>query len=79
MTEQLTPREQELAGMLLARLTNKAMARQLDLAEATIKLHMRTLCRKMGVETRVEAAAILGMRTGMMIGSGLTCQHAGME
>lgn len=79
MTERLTQRELELAGMLLAGLTNKDMARKLDLAEATIKLHMRTLCRKLGTETRVEAAAILGMRAGMMIGCGLTCQHAGMS
>lgn len=41
MTERLTSREQELAGMLLAGLTNKEMARKLDLAEATVKLHMQ--------------------------------------
>ena len=79
MTERLTQRENEIAGMLLTGLTNKEMARKLDLAEATIKLHMRTLCRKIGVETRVEAAGILGLRTGMMIGSGLGCQHGGLN
>lgn len=79
MKKRLTQREQELAGMLLAGLTNKEMARKLVLAEATVKLHMRTLCRKIGVATRVEAAALLGLRAGIMIGSGLTCQHAGLN
>ena len=79
MTERLTHREQEIAGMLLAGYTNKEMARKLDLAEATIKLHMRTLCRKIGVENRVQAAGLLGLRAGMMIGSGLACQHDGMK
>ena len=79
MTERLTQRENEVAVMLMAGLTNKEMARKLILAESTIKLHVGTLCRKIGARTRVEAAGILGLQTGMMIGSGLKCQHAGMK
>jgi two-component system, NarL family, nitrate/nitrite response regulator NarL len=39
-------------------LSNKEIARELDLAEVTIKLHLSAIFRKMGARSRTEAAMI---------------------
>ena len=36
--------------------SNKEIARELDLQEVTIKLHVKTLCRKLGAKNRTQAA-----------------------
>ncbi len=38
--------------------SNKEIARDLNLSEPTIKLHVRTLYRKIGVSNRTQAALI---------------------
>jgi DNA-binding NarL/FixJ family response regulator len=52
----LTPRQNEVLVMLVAGQSNKAMARQLNLSEGTIKFHMSALFRVLGANNRVEAA-----------------------
>jgi DNA-binding NarL/FixJ family response regulator len=37
-------------------LTNKEIGRTLFITEATVKVHVRKICRKLGVRTRTEAA-----------------------
>jgi DNA-binding NarL/FixJ family response regulator len=39
-------------------LSNKEIAREIELEEATIKLHVRTLCRKLDARNRTHAAMI---------------------
>src|SRR5262245_10996042 len=61
----LTPREQEILGHLVSGKTNKEIARLLDLQEITVKLHVRSIFRKLGVRNRVEAVNAAA-RSGML-------------
>lgn len=55
-TGTLTVREREVLDLLTKGLSNKEIARQLDLQEVTIKLHVRGICRKLGAKNRTQAA-----------------------
>lgn len=52
----LTQREAEVLSGLRQGKSNKEIARDLDLQEVTIKLHVKTLCRKLGARNRTQAA-----------------------
>ena len=52
----LTPRELEILGYLAAGHSNKVIARRLDLAESTIKVHVQNILRKLELSSRVQAA-----------------------
>lgn len=52
----LTPRELEILGHLAAGHSNKIIARQLDLAESTTKVHVQNILRKLELSSRVQAA-----------------------
>jgi len=56
VTSALTAREREVLDLLTKGLSNKEIARQLDLQEVTIKLHVRGICRKLGAKNRTQAA-----------------------
>ena len=58
LKEQLSSREIEVLNGLCRGLSNKEIARELDLQEVTIKLHVRTLCRKVEAKNRTHAAMI---------------------
>jgi len=51
----LTTRENEVLTALCDGKTNKEIARILELSEPTIKLHVKTLCRRLGVNNRTQA------------------------
>lgn len=55
---QLTPRETEVLRLLCQGLANKEIARELDLQEVTVKLHVKTLYRKIEARNRTHAAMI---------------------
>jgi DNA-binding NarL/FixJ family response regulator len=55
-TATLTAREQEVLQHLARGQTNKVIARELDLAESTVKLHIHHIISKLGVSNRTEAA-----------------------
>jgi two-component system nitrate/nitrite response regulator NarL len=52
----LTKREQEILHGLAQGLSNKLIARNLDITEATVKVHVKNLLRKLGFRSRLEAA-----------------------
>ena len=52
----LTPRENEVLTYLMKGASNKEIARNLDLQEVTVKLHVRGICRKLNVKNRTQAA-----------------------
>ena len=52
----LTPRELEILGYLAAGHSNKIIARKLNLAESTIKVHVQSILRKLELSSRVQAA-----------------------
>ena len=54
----LTRRETDVLRLLTRGLSNKQIGRELDLAEVTIKLHLRNIFRKIGAATRSEAAVL---------------------
>lgn len=54
----LTPRETEVLAALCRGLTNKEIARTLELSEPTVKLHVKTLYRRLGATNRTQAAMI---------------------
>jgi DNA-binding CsgD family transcriptional regulator len=53
----LTPREIEVLNAIAEGLTNKLIARRLDISLHTVKFHIESLFRKLGVRTRTEAVA----------------------
>ena len=54
----LSPREREVLLGLCAGNANKEIARDLNLREPTIKLHVKLICRKLGARNRTHAAMI---------------------
>lgn len=64
--DELTPRENEILGLLAEGQSNKVIARNLGISDGTVKLHVKAILRKLGVHSRVEAAVIAveqGMRS----------------
>lgn len=53
---QLTPREIDILKALAKGKSNKAIAVELSITEATVKVHVKNLLRKLKLKTRVEAA-----------------------
>lgn len=54
----LTTRELEVLNGISHGHTNKKIARDFGLKEVTIKLHVKTMCRKLNAKNRAHAAAI---------------------
>jgi two-component system nitrate/nitrite response regulator NarL len=54
--EKLSPREREILGYLAQGASNKEIARHLDLAESTVKIHLQGILKKLGFASRVQAA-----------------------
>ncbi|MGY9046418.1 chemotaxis protein CheY [Puniceibacterium antarcticum] len=54
----LTPRELQVLRGLTEGKSNKEIARDLQITEPTVKLHMKTLYRKVGAGNRTQAALI---------------------
>lgn len=61
----LTPRELDVLIRLAKGKTNKAIAKDLHLAEVTIKKHVQSILEKMGVRDRTQAA-LRGVRLGLI-------------
>jgi DNA-binding NarL/FixJ family response regulator len=52
----LTPREQEVLGLVAHGKSNKEIASALDIAENTVKNHLKNILEKLHLENRVQAA-----------------------
>ena len=55
---QLSPREQEILRGIARGASNKIIARELGIAETTVKIHVQHVLRKLDVASRVQAAVI---------------------
>ena len=54
----LTPRERDVLRGVSEGKSNKEIARDLDIQEVTVKLHVKTLSRKLGARNRTHAAML---------------------
>ena len=55
---ELTPREGEILCLLAEGQSNKIIAHNLGISDGTVKLHVKSILRKLSVRSRVEAAVI---------------------
>ena len=53
-----TPREMEILCHLAEGQSNKVIARNLNISDGTVKLHVKAILRKLEVHSRVEAAVM---------------------
>jgi two-component system, NarL family, nitrate/nitrite response regulator NarL len=65
-TPQLSARQQSILGCLIQGDSNKTIARKMAIAEATVKVHVKAILRKIRVHNRTQAA-IWAMGTGPFI------------
>jgi two-component system nitrate/nitrite response regulator NarL len=65
LTPQLSPREKSILHCLIEGDSNKCIARKIDIAEATVKVHVKAILRKIRVQNRTQAA-IWGMNNGAL-------------
>jgi DNA-binding NarL/FixJ family response regulator len=54
----LTARERQIALLVSDGMSNKHLARQLDLAEGTVKLHLHNIYEKLCLRNRTELTAL---------------------
>ena len=57
----LTPRQREVAVLLLAAKTRRQISGELKLSESTVKMHTSDLYRKLGINSRVELFRLFGV------------------
>jgi two-component system NarL family response regulator len=60
--EELTPRELEILTLVGRGLSNKLIARALDITEGTVKTHVKNLLEKLDATSRTEAVAVASRR-----------------
>ncbi len=63
--EPLTPRELEVLQLMAEGLANKAIARELQISEHTVKFHVNAILSKLGVQSRTEAV-VQATRAGLI-------------
>ena len=54
----LTERERAVLALIAEGNSNKAIARKLDLSDSTVRVHVRSLLRKLGLQNRTQAALL---------------------
>jgi NarL family two-component system response regulator LiaR len=63
--DRLTPREREVLELIVRGFPNKRIARELELAEKTVKTHVGHVLGKLGVTDRTQAA-VIAVRAGLV-------------
>lgn len=59
----LTPRQKEIATLLLSAKTGRQIAGELGLSESTVKMHTSDLYRKLGINSKVELFRLFGVNS----------------
>lgn len=70
----LTEREREILALIADGHSNKLIARELKIAEGTVKVHVKHLLRKLNLDSRVEAA-VWAVRRGFRQHGGNPADH----
>lgn len=76
----LSTREKQILGMVVLGFTNGEIARKLVVAESTVKSHLSSSFRKLGVRSRMEASELIldaerGLGTGILAISDANPSH----
>jgi two-component system nitrate/nitrite response regulator NarL len=58
----LSAREREILGLIARGDSNKLIARELDIAETTVKVHVQHIFRKLNLSSRVQVAVYAAAR-----------------
>lgn len=58
----LTPRQSEILNLLIRGMSNKLIARQLDISDGTVKQHLNAIFRELDVHSRTEAVYLMAMK-----------------
>lgn len=58
---QLSPQQYRIAVLIAAGLLNKQIGWELDITEATVKVHISLILRKLGVQNRTQVALLIQM------------------
>lgn len=66
LPEPLTPREQEVLQLLAEGLSNKAIARRLEISDHTVKFHVNAIMGKLAAQSRTEAV-VRATRLGLLL------------
>ncbi len=72
----LTARQREVLACLGQGKSNKQIARELDLSENTVKIHVAAILRLLGVDNRTQAA-VLARERGILVPKGETDEVGG--
>jgi two-component system nitrate/nitrite response regulator NarL len=72
----LSPREREITARICHGASNKEIARALNIAETTVKVHVQHVLRKLDVSTRVQAA-VYASEHGLRNHGQPACKSAG--
>lgn len=67
--DKLSPREREILQLIARGQSNKEIARTLELAESTVKIHVQNMLRKLNLSSRVQAA-VYAVENGLESGAG---------
>ena len=62
---ELSPREREVLGLIVAGKSNKEIAAELGISRATVKFHVSVIFSRMGVEDRTQAA-VAALQRGLV-------------
>jgi two-component system nitrate/nitrite response regulator NarL len=60
--DELSPREAQILDHIAAGASNKLIARELGIAETTVKIHVQHILRKLNLSSRVQAAVLVASR-----------------
>ena len=60
----LTPREREIAGLIARGLSNRDIARELVISQATVARHVANILGKLGFSSRAQVAAWMARQSG---------------
>ena len=63
--EALTEREREVLHLLVQGLSNKEIARDMQIVEDTVKIHVKHILAKLGVQSRTQAV-LCAIRLGLV-------------
>jgi len=64
----LSPRELEVLHLVAEGLSNKQIAKELFIAESTVRYHLTSIFNKLGVDTRTHALAVAAQRDLIRLG-----------